>query len=294
VERVIFAGPGVHEELSCTVVAPRPRHTVRFSTLTRLSPELRPPPMLFLWRRGEGEGALFPLRQPLQAGTQSFEVAVPEGIYRLAALPQGSVRIQPDLGPLAVPRDTGGVLELRVEENAKSTQLELRGVDRGDFPLRVYAHPVDEPFGGQEHLLFCGPMTWRLPRADLWSIEGRARIVATGRTQSFVSAEEVSLAGGAVAVTLVPATRLEIRWEVEQPGRHEGAVVDVEQGSVTSRLLLHPAVWTLEGTVRRGLRGAIAVGRGAASLACWSARSGERAWARTVDLGERSLVVDVR
>ncbi|MEM7200063.1 MAG: carboxypeptidase-like regulatory domain-containing protein [Planctomycetota bacterium] len=268
-------------ELGATLLAPPPRHRLGFAISAELTGERHTPPVVALWQRGEGGGALHLAAPPVAEQELVASARVPEGLYELLVVPLGCADVWPDLGVLRVPRSEPGPIKLRVRQRERDVELRLRGVS-AELPLRVFAHRDHEPWTGDEQALSIGPDLWPSTGALTWSLPAPVRIVARGRVAWFVAPDPAALSSGVVEVPLLPACRLEVRW-LRPFGPAAGVAVQATSAAGEALLALRSGSEGSGPTVRAAWTGEIVLPRGGTATLT-GVVDGAPAWTREVQL----------
>ncbi len=277
-------------EDSCTLVVPAHTLSLRLEVHAQLAPSAGLPPKLFLRRKDDGSGQLFPQQGSLREGQQELEFDLPPGGYEIACLPLYSLRIVSGTGYLLLERDTTHRVQLQANET--TTSLELLGLpQRNAFPLKVIPQPADGLVDTRFDLTFLGPHSWHTAKNTVPSIPSPVRLCAIGRLGTWISATKLSIRGAVVRASMQPACYLGVRW-FDAPSAAGPYTVVLENGNLSiARVLRCGFSPTLQGP-RPALSGEFVVGLGNYRLECRDAE-GQMLWSRTVQADKPRMSVEI-
>jgi hypothetical protein len=179
-----------------------------------------------------------------------------------------------------------------VGPNPEHTRLELSGIERHCLPVRVTRESVDTIVDECSDTTFLGRYHWQEAVADVPSQERPCRLLAFGRTWTFVSAAPIDVRGPRVTVPMLPGSRVHIEWVGWRPDRDRDAIVEVETAHGNVARMLAPSLVARHGAHWPALVGDLVVPQGRWVARCWRA-DGSQAWVEAVAADRHWLPVQI-
>ena len=249
-------------------------------------------PFLYFRRISSPPGMIFPITQRLRAGQQLVATELTAGDYELGVLPAGRFRLVPAGAVYSVAGEERICTGVRITAQPASVRVSLRGIPDRRLPITVRPLQVDALYNTAERQFFCGPYRWFSFEEAVGALEGQWWLVAESRRDAWISTGSTELSRGTVDVDMVPATRLHIDWEVEDPDLV--AFLDVRSSAWTKTLVLDRKLRAGPAGRRIVLEGEIVVPSGAVQLRCWDCASGSDLWREAVVAQQRVVRVTRR
>lgn len=203
---VLHAG---QSDARVVLVQPPTRTLLEMDVLADLGDPAGPGPKIFLERMIDQRAPLVPQAGVLADGIQSLRFELPEGAYRVRALPTGALRITG--GERIDVAGAGTRVGVTVSRNTETTEVRLRGLSMADFPVRVIAQSADSVRSEDLDNEFYGTFHWHSARQAVPALAGDRVLHVLGRHGCFTS-EPVNLTAPSAEVDLQPACRLEVHW----------------------------------------------------------------------------------
>lgn len=203
---VVHSGQG---DVRAVLVQPGARVPVTLNVWADLGGWVGPGPKLFLEQMEGQREPLKPQAGLLVDGRQELRFEMPRGVYRLRALPTGSLKIggaeRIDVEAQAV------VASATIVRNPDETRLRLRGLASHDFPIRVTAVAVDGIRNEDVEHEFLGRFHWHSPELMVPQLGAPRVLHVFGRQRVFVS-RPVEWSGPTAEVDLYPASKVDVYW----------------------------------------------------------------------------------
>ncbi|MCC6785089.1 MAG: carboxypeptidase regulatory-like domain-containing protein [Planctomycetes bacterium] len=243
-------------------------------------------------RRIDCDGTLVPLLSRIPRGSCRATLRVPAGDWVFDVVPRGAFDI-------VTPREIVRVADepltrtVRLRGNPRRTTLELRGLRRSDFPVRV--QPCDPQIlaGVDGELEFLGPYHWQRPIESIAAPEAPCHVLVRGRGAQWLSAATIARDAERCIVDLVPARRLEFVWIDGPDARRKlslavGGESSGDRASAVRRCLVP---WS--GSEVPGWHANLVVPRSAVTLECLD-QDGFLLWSTSLAAGEASAVISLQ
>ncbi|MFQ5505087.1 MAG: hypothetical protein ACE5F1_09865, partial [Planctomycetota bacterium] len=252
------------------------------------------PPKLFLRRRGESPGKLFPMRGTLRSGDQMAVMSVPKGEYEMDVLPLGLLTAMNGVDTLHIGSDGAKPRRIEFEENRELVELVLHGIPEGELPLTVAPLRVESAMGGDADVLFCGPYRWSAPSQKIPRLPYACRIVVKGRSGYWLSSQRVTWEAPVTRVDLIRASRLELSWFPGSAELDPIAIVEFRSGRTAATTGFRPGLVQVAGSVKPVLKAVLIVPRVAGTLDCRKRPGGQVLWRRRVRMQRAVENLEVR
>ncbi|HHI81070.1 MAG TPA: hypothetical protein ENK02_13975 [Planctomycetes bacterium] len=249
-------------------------------------------PKLFLKRRSDFMGELFPMKGVLAPGTQKVRFLVPLGSYEVGVLPLGRVAIPREQRNLEF-RSPGQKFSLSAMERKKRTTVVLRGIGSRDFPVSVFPLPPGPVFDDEIALMFLGPYRWNLAEQWIPTPSGTFDCIVSGRTQSWLSRRPVAFGGDRVEIGLEPATQVQVNWKGVPWVVGKGASLEVRTEKRRFRRVFSRRLVPDGGRMEPSFVANLVVDRGRVSLVCRAFQTDKVLWRRSLELRGVRKVLEV-
>lgn len=170
-------------------------------------------------RHVDGDDTLVPVLQRISSGAGHATLRVPVGTWLFDVVPRGALEIVTARELVRVGHEPLS-LTVRIRGNSRRIALELRGLLRSDFPVRVRPFDTDAVAGVDGELEFLGPFHWQRPIESIAPPDRRVDLLVLGRNAQWLSATPIDGQGERAVVDLVPGRRLDFLW-IDGPPRRD-------------------------------------------------------------------------
>jgi hypothetical protein len=222
--RIDHDGPMVHH---ITLIRPEATHTVDMVITSGLPGRTRNG--LYVRRLPPAQSLEIGIVARTGSKVPPQQAELPSGTYEWVALPADGLVLEGDT-VFDVPRTAPVQIAVRAPDDAERTEVALAGIPAHEFPMRVFARPVDQLLTHRIDVPMLGPSRWSAHPPRLGPLTQPSRLVATGRTTCFVSEGAVHWhSEETLSVPMLPASELMITWSgSESPTTDARCVLSIE------------------------------------------------------------------